>query len=463
MPRLPVPLAILVSALLLMWPAFWNGWPLIFSDTADYLWVWTRPPWFRTIRPPAYGWAIAPLHQAGTLWPVIAAQALLTAWLIRLLLRRAGLASGWHLLGVTAAIALLSGAPWFASWVMADAMTAPMVLAGAALALGGLGRAEAVGAWLALLLGAASHVTHLPVLAAMLAVLLLVRIAWRGAPVSPAGLAAGLAALVLAPAVNILANWLDYGEPVMAFGASMFLGARLIGDGLMQAYLTGHCPNPAWSLCADIALLPRDSDDFLWNPNSVVWRDNAFFRLDAELADLNPRVIAAYWPEYLWNGLVRAARQLVSAEVGTDLSARVNEDRALLARLVIPRFENALGPRAAAALDAARQTNEEIARMPLARIAGPVSLVAAVAVPAWIALDAEARRAPVVLIALATAVSVLANAVVIGLGGAVHDRYAARLMWLFPLILAMLAAGALSRRARRLPVADRHLLRSPSR
>ena len=115
---------------------------------------------------------------------MIAAQALLTVWLIRLVLRRAGLGDGWHLLGVSAALALLSGVPWFASWVMADAMTAPMVLAGVALALGGLGRVEGIGAWLALLVGAASHVTHLPVLPAMLAVLLLVRIVWRAAPVS---------------------------------------------------------------------------------------------------------------------------------------------------------------------------------------------------------------------------------------------------------------------------------------
>lgn len=454
--RLPIPLAILASAALLLWPAFWNGWPLIFSDTADYLWVWTQPPWFKTIRPPAYGWAIAPLHLGVTLWPVLAAQAVLTVWLLRLVLRRAGLDGGWHLLGVSAALALLSGAPWFASWVMADAMTAPMVLAGVALALGGLGRGEAFGAWLALLIGAASHVTHLPVIAAMLAVLLLVRIAWRDAVVSFAGLAAGLAALVLAPAINIVANWLDYGEPVIAFGSSMFLGARLIGDGLMQDYLTAHCPNPAWSLCADIALLPRDSDAFLWGPESVVWRDKDFFRLDPELADLNPRVIAASWPSYLRNGLMRAAQQLVAVEVGTDLSVRVNEDRALLARLVIPRFENALGPEAAAALDAARQTNEEIARMPFARLAGPASLAAACVVWIWIAIDRQARLSPIALLALASTVAAMANAVAVGLGGAVHDRYAARLMWLFPLILAMLVADSLNRRARPPHAEDPH-------
>ena len=32
---LPVPLAIPLAALLLLWPALWNGWPLVFSDTAE--------------------------------------------------------------------------------------------------------------------------------------------------------------------------------------------------------------------------------------------------------------------------------------------------------------------------------------------------------------------------------------------------------------------------------------------
>lgn len=452
--HLPIPLAILAASLVLLWPAFWNGWPLIFSDTTDYLWVWTRPAWFRPFRPPAYGWLIGPLHQASTLWPVIAAQALLTAWLIRLLLRRAGLGSGRHLLGVSVALALLSGAPWFVSWVMADALTAPMVLAATALALGGLARAEAIGAWLALAAAAAVHLTHLPTLAAILVALAALRLLVRDVPVTPRGLAAATVALLAAPALNLIANWLAHGTATLAFGSSIFLGARLVGDGLMQAYLEAHCPNHAWTLCADIALLPRDSDDFLWNPNSVVWRNRDFFRLEDELAALNPRVIAEYWWAFLRNGVARALEQLVTAEVGTDLSLRVNEDHALLARLVIPRFTATMGPEAGAALEAARQTNEEIARALLARLAGPLSLLTVPVIALWFALDRAAARSPAAVLALAATAAALANAFVVGLGGAVHARYAARLMWLFPLVLAMLVAARFSRPAPRRRAAD---------
>jgi hypothetical protein len=445
--------AIPLAALLLLWPALWNGWPLVFSDTADYLWIWTTPG-LRGIRPPAYGWLIGPLHLGRTLWPVIAAQALLTAWLVWLVLRRAGLSSGWVLLGITAVLAVATGAPWFVSWVMADALTAPMVLAAVVLMLGGLARAEAIGVWLALTASTAVHLTHLPTLAAIIGVAAAIRLFRRDIAVTWSGLAGAFLALFAAPVFNLLANWLSTGTPTLAFGSSLFLGARLVGDGLMQAYLSAHCPDPAWTLCADIATLPRDSDQFLWSPDSVVWRDRDFFRLEDELAALNPRVIAAHLREFILNGLRRGLDQLVTARVGTDLSVRVNENQQLLVRVVIPRFADALGPAAGQALDAARQTNEEIARALPARIAGPVSLLAVPVVALWFALDRDARRSPLAMLALAVGAAAIANAFVVGLGGAVHDRYAARLMWLFPLVLAILIALRLSRPTPRPPGAD---------
>ena len=47
---------ILLSAAVLLWPALWNGYPLVFSDTGTYLSQaierylgWDRPVFYRTV------------------------------------------------------------------------------------------------------------------------------------------------------------------------------------------------------------------------------------------------------------------------------------------------------------------------------------------------------------------------------------------------------------------------------
>src|ERR1700754_667798 len=81
--RTATALAIIIAATLLLWPAFWNGYPLVFSDTGTYLSQaiehyagWDRPVF--------YSLFLLPLHLAITTWPVIAAQALLTVYTLHL-------------------------------------------------------------------------------------------------------------------------------------------------------------------------------------------------------------------------------------------------------------------------------------------------------------------------------------------------------------------------------------------
>ena len=97
-----------LAALLMLWPALLNGYPLVFADTGTYLSQaidrslgWDRPVF--------YSFFLLPLHMQLTTWPVIVAQALLTAWLLHLL-RRCVLpsTSAWWLVPVVAFCASLS-------------------------------------------------------------------------------------------------------------------------------------------------------------------------------------------------------------------------------------------------------------------------------------------------------------------------------------------------------------------
>src|ERR1700733_705892 len=79
-------LAVPAAACSLLWPALWNFYPIVFADTGTYLSQaiehyagWDRPVF--------YSLFMLPLHLTVTVWPVVVVQALLTAWVLRLVCR----------------------------------------------------------------------------------------------------------------------------------------------------------------------------------------------------------------------------------------------------------------------------------------------------------------------------------------------------------------------------------------
>ncbi len=70
--------AVALAATSLVWPALWNGYPLVYSDTGTYL-SQAIERYLGWDRPIFYSLFLLPLHLTLTTWPVIAVQALLVA------------------------------------------------------------------------------------------------------------------------------------------------------------------------------------------------------------------------------------------------------------------------------------------------------------------------------------------------------------------------------------------------
>src|SRR5579863_3944706 len=73
---------LLISAALLSSIAVYNGYPLVWPDTGGYLSLVNL-----TFRSMFYSFFVYPARLTGSLWPIVFAQALLIAYLLRLLLR----------------------------------------------------------------------------------------------------------------------------------------------------------------------------------------------------------------------------------------------------------------------------------------------------------------------------------------------------------------------------------------
>jgi hypothetical protein len=432
-------IAILAGALLLVWPAFLNGYPLLFSDTGAFLHQTAPPPSGPLViwdKPHVYGPLLHAFHWRVTLWGPLLAQGLMLSWLLWLTQRalRGAARPGVHLLAC-AGTALLTTGPFTVALLMPDVF-APAVLL-ALLLLGfardALGRAEAWALTLLGALGIAAHLSHLPLAAAVVAITLLLTRRLRPALRT---------ALPILGAVLVLlgTNLWAHGRAVLSPHGATFALARLQADGPAAAVIRERCPDAGWYLCAFADRFPMDSDVFLWSPDSPVNRapDGSPRFLGGALLSAEAGVIVG---ETLQGRPVEVAlamlrntlAQLVTATAGDTLV----DDH--LRAAVRPRIAEAFPARELAAYDAALQPRGALpeAAAPFLWTHAPVLLLgAALAALAWwrAARTGDMRRLGLVVGVL---VGVTANAFATGALSKPHLRYEARILWLMPIVAAL--------------------------
>ncbi|MGG5887375.1 hypothetical protein ACLF3G_09575 [Falsiroseomonas sp. HC035] len=425
----------LAGALLLAWPAFLNGYPLLFSDTGAFLHQTAPAPSGPLViwdKPHIYGPLLHLFHWRVSLWGPMLAQALALSHLLWLAQRglRGVATPGTHLLACAGA-ALLTTAPFTIALLMPDVF-APIVLL-ALLLLGFVPLSRMETAWLVLLaaVGIAAHLSHLPL--ALAVVVFVVMVARRIGPVLRAAAPMALAVLLL-----LGTNLWGHGRATLSPHGATFALARLQADGPAAALVRARCPEAGWYLCAFADRLPMDSDAFLWEPDSPVNRapDGAPRFLGGALLSEEARVIVAetlraYPLEVARTTVLNALRQVVLATAGDTL---VDTH---LATAVRPRIAEGFPAGELAAYDGALQPRGLLptATAPFLWPHAPVLLVGAVlALYAWWRLRGDVRRIGLVVGVL---VGVSANALATGGLSKPHLRYEARILWLMPVIAGL--------------------------
>ncbi len=427
--------AIVAGAVLLVWPAFLNGYPLVFSDTHAFL-VQAGEPQMVWDKPFFYGPFLRAFHLNITLWLPLAAQGLIVSHL--LWFTRAAFAPPRALfhLGLCALLALGSAAPWFTALLMPD-IFAPV----AVLCLFLLGFAPALPrartAWLAALaaFAIATHLSYLPLAAAVIAVALVL----RGRRIVLAPLAAALAMLVVTNAIG-------HGKPGISPYGSVFALARLVTDGPAQAILARDCPQSGWRLCAWQGRFPPDSDKFLWDGQGPVWSTPGGPKaLAPEAAEIVRRTVTG---EPLWvlrGALANAARQLVIVQLGDTLGPDWLETS------ITGSLRAYFPPAEMARLKAGLQWSDRL-RPLAAPFNAPHAALLLLGAAATLALLVAAWRRgdrPAAAFAAIALTALLANAAASGALSKPNPRYQARIAWLvlLPPLLALPNRGAGRQRA----------------
>ena len=426
-------LAIVIGGALLMWPAFFNGYPLLFSDTNVFLdqGVQGKMNWDK---PFIYGpWMLA-MHWRLSLWLPCAAQAALLSAMIWLARAVIAPPSATRHVTVCAALAALTAAPWFASLLMPDIFAVIVVLGTFILAFGDrLSRSTRAAVYLLTALAVGVHLTHLLISAAVIMVIAMLRRAalWRA-----------LIPTAIAVALLTATNIAGFGKLAISPFGSVFLLARLAADGPAARTISRACPDAGWHMCDWVDRIPRDSDDFLWDGSGPVWsQPGGPMGLAGEADTIIRRTILAEPVNVVVIALMNTWRQLQLIALGDTLKPQ------WLDVTVAKTLEAYFPPRELAAYRASMQAADTLAITATRLNALQFAVVVAGLFITLGLLARAARRGDrtIAALCLMALVAVAVNAFATGALSRPHDRYQTRIAWLLalvPLIAVPRATGA---------------------
>ena len=430
--RFTAALAAGLILLALLAPALWNGFPLLQYDTGGYLARWYEGH-LEESRSTVYGLFLVLLARPD-FWPALAVQAGLTVWVLRLTLRAHGFGDV-ALLAVTAVLSLLTALPWLASMLLTDVFAGLAVLALYLVAL----RADALRQWerwaliVFMAFAAATHTATLAVLLALLAAGLIVALFNRQL-VPLTGLARGALALILSIALLLAANLAVAGRLAWTPGGSAIVFGRMIEAGIVARYLKEHCPDPQLpKLCQNRDKIGTDADLFFWG-SDLFDKLGRFEGLGGEMAVVVRESLTAYPFMQIAAAVTATAEQLISVATGYGVHTELWHTH-----WTIERF----APEALPAMKAARQQQGALDFSLINRLHVPVAWLSMLLLAGIVTLALVRRRftdpGPLAAVAL---LAILANAFICGALSNPHDRYGARIVWLAPLVVLLVAVRA---------------------
>jgi len=432
-------LGTLLVAFMLLAPAFWNGYPLVYFDSEDYVELsfnW-QPIIYRIM---TYGTFVGIAQPFGTLWVVVWTQALMMAWMLHEAVW--SWIARWRpqvFLGLGVVLSVFTGLPWVTSQVMADMFAGLAVLGMAVLAFG-----SAIPLWRRWLLvpivalAICVHMSHVAVCMGLVLVLLGL---WLGSKLSlrmpRPRIGLPVLAVMLGTATVPSVHYLATGRAFFSESGQVLQLALFVQDGLAKKYLDEVCPQGmALKMCEHKEELPYTADEFLWGDSP--FDDMGGWKAMHDEAGIIVKGAIAMFPGDVARAMVNnTLTQLDLIGTGEDLVPMTWH----FVRTQLKRY-----PGDFRAFRFARQQRREgISFDAINKVQVPVAQAAEIAmlgllVVAWRRRDRISGGILIVVL-----LALLGNAFVCGALSNPHDRYQNRLVWL-ALMSAIICAVRLDQR-----------------
>lgn len=447
--RIQHALAIVAGAITLCWPAFYNRYPLLFPDSLGY--IEAGSPVARALflhersadygmRSLIYALGILPFHWLVTPWPIVFFHAIITAWILWLVVRSVlPRNTAAYFLAVTAVLSALTSASWYVSLIMPDILGPALYLAIYLIVFARetLTRTERILLAIAACWAVASHATHL-MLGGLICGALVVLLLFKSFRRHTRAIAEVAAILIVAAVAQIALNAYLYGQPVLDARRPPYLMARVLGDGTGRDYLKAHCPQAKFVLCESVDHLPSNDDEFLW-AEGAIWTTASPEKQQQLRREEMPFVLAtirAYPREQLAKSLDNSWQQLTNFDVD-DFDSNTWMDAAL--PNVIPGadipYKRSLQSRSALPENSFSTMQFWVVIASLLFVLFSLPIL-------W-----RHRSIRLFVLSLLVLPTVLANGVLTAVLSDLDGRYQARVIWLVPLLALLMLADhiALSR------------------
>ena len=419
------------AAVLLLWVAFYNGFPTVFSDTGAYLLTGAFHTPLAPFRAPGYSVFTRTAGMGASPWFIVAAQAILAVYVLReactYLIGGDRKFLDHCLLATVCALAMLTGLPWFVSLLMPDVFAGILFLCAFLLAYAGeLSLVQQVLLSTILTISIAAHTSLFPIAALYFAALAIIRLSGRQ---TNSRLSARMVMPWLLVPITAAAFWTSAMNYRMGLGFGLspskntFLMGRLFGDGLAPEFLRANCPRAPFISCQYLSNLPRSEEEFLFQHPLL----QALKGHEEEMDSIVRGTILAYPLRFLISSARQTFLQFAALRTGDEIRSNAAKDWSNGAMLhVFPGDLQAF-------------RNSRQSRDRLFSLADDFAAIHTVIF--WISLAAclllaWTRRFIRINNILASAIILLViNASVCGALAGVYDRYQSRVAWLIPFCL----------------------------
>jgi hypothetical protein len=454
--------AVLAGSLLMTWPAFYNGFPLLYPDSMTYLGdgpVIARKIFLHQssnyygMRSFFYSLGILPLHWNVTAWPIVAGHAVLMAYVLWLVVRSiVPQRTAAYYLALIATLSVLTSLSWYVSIIMPDILGPALYLTFYLLVFARetLSRAErltisGIASW-----AVTAHATHMLLAVGLCSLLTLVLLLQRR-PMQQILRSMGEMTIILAiaAAAQLALHGYLYGKPSLNGERLPYLMARVVADGTGRRYLEQHCGEVKWAICNHVQNLAGDADHFLWDSDGG-WGGASTSEQKEMRQEEMPFVLAtvrAYPREQFSKSMAAFWQQLQTFGIeDLDPSTWVAE-----------QFDEVL-PGARAHYLASRQARNALHIEGFTAfqiwVVRAFLVVMIVFLPlAWRHVSPRLAGLSIVVVSI-----VVANAFVAGTMSMVDERYGSRVIWLVPFLVGLFVMDWVS--ARVCPVKTRAFRRT---